>query len=556
MTSRDRSSHDTPHSIQSLPRRRFLKQAGALAGVSVIGAGPLHAAAFVSGAGRVGTPYGVQAGDVLARRAVIWSAADRPARMWLEVADNPEFFDAVRLRGPAALPENGLTAKLDIPALPANTRIYYRVTFEDLREEARASEPLVGSLVTPPEVGPPEPRRPILPFRGRPGRESVRFLWSGDVAGQGWGINPDFGGMRIFETMRQQAPDFLIHSGDTIYADGPLQEEVTLADGTVWRNIVTPAKSKVAETVEEFRGNYQYNLMDDNVRRFNAEVPIYAQLDDHEVVNNWFPGENLVDERFQETDVDVLAARAQRAFVEYMPVRFGERNRLFRRFPRGPLLEVFRIDLRNFRGPNTDNLQPRRSAETAFLGREQLVWLKRALRASRSTWKVIASDMPLGLVVRDGEAFENGANDDDGPPLGREFDIAELLRFIKENRIHNVVWVTADVHYTAAHHYDPSRAAFRDFLPFWEFVSGPLHAGTFGPNELDGTFGPEVVFFKAPPAGEANLPPSAGLQFFGQVDIDAFTARMTVTLKDLEGNALFTQELEPELDRAPPGRPF
>ena len=27
----------------------------------------------------------------------------------------------------------------------------------------------------------------------------------------------------------------------------------------------------------------------------------------------------------------------------------------------------------------------------------------------------------------------------------------------------NTVWLTADVHYTAAHHYDPQRAAFKDF---------------------------------------------------------------------------------------------
>ena len=55
---------------------------------------------------------------------------------------------------------------------------------------------------------------------------------------------------------------------------------------------------------------------------------------------------------------------------------------------------------------------------------------------------------------------------------------------------HELVWLTADVHYTAAHRYDPNRAQFQDFAPFWEFVSGPLNAGTFGPNELDATFGP------------------------------------------------------------------
>ena len=64
------------------------------------------------------------------------------------------------------------------------------------------------------------------------------------------------------------------------------------------------------------------------------------------------------------------------------------------------------------------------------------------------------------------------------------------------------------------------------------------------PGELDDTFGPQLVFAKAPQPGEVNLPPSAGLQFFGQVDIDAAEV-MTVTLKDLTGAALFSQVLEP-----------
>jgi alkaline phosphatase D len=112
--------------------------------------------------------------------------------------------------------------------------------------------------------------------------------------------------------------------------------------------------------------------------------------------------------------------------------------------------------------------------------------------------------------------------------------------------LRNIVWLTADVHYTAAHRYDPNRARFQEFAPFWEFVSGPLHSGSFGPNDLDPTFGPEAVFVKAPPAGQVNLPPSAGLQFFGQVDIDGASEVMTVRLKDLEGATLFQQELPPE----------
>jgi alkaline phosphatase D len=68
-------------------------------------------------------------------------------------------------------------------------------------------------------------------------------------------------------------------------------------------------------------------------------------------------------------------------------------------------------------------------------------------------------------------------------------------------RVDGVVWLTADVHYPAAHYYDLSVAQYQNFDPFWEFVSGPLHAGSFGPNSLDDTFGPTVIFEKAPPPG-------------------------------------------------------
>src|SRR5699024_3550775 len=141
---------------------------------------------------------------------------------------------------------------------------------------------------------------------------------------------------------------------------------------------------------------------------------------------------------------------------------------------------------------------------------------------------------------------ENSSNGD-GPPLGRELEVAELLRFIKHNRIRNVAWFTADVHYTAAHYYDPNSAQFHEFEPFCEFVSGPLNAGPFRPNAPDNTFGTQVRYAKAPPEGQTNLPPSAGLQFFGETRIDGATQVMTVMLKDVAGDTLYSVDLEPVL---------
>ena len=94
--------------------------------------------------------------------------------------------------------------------------------------------------------------------------------------------------------------------------------------------------------------------------------------------------------------------------------------------------------------------------------------------------------MPIGLNVGDGAGadgkprWEAVANGEPGAPKGRELEFAELLRHLKRERVRNVVWLTADVHYCAAHWYEPNQAAFSDFDGFWEFVAGPLNAAWFG----------------------------------------------------------------------------
>ncbi|ODN70307.1 Alkaline phosphatase D precursor [Methylobrevis pamukkalensis] len=378
------------------------------------------------------------------------------------------------------------------------------------------------------------------------------FTWSGDTAGQGWGIDEARGGMQIYATMLKARPDFFIHSGDTIYADGPMKAEVALPDGTMWKNVLTDEKSRVAETLSDFRGQYKYNLMDANLRSFNAAVPMLAQWDDHEVTNNWSDSK-VLDERYGEKAIHVLAANAMRAFHEMMPVAttLAEPQRVYRKVAYGPLLDVFFLDMRTYRAANGDNVETEEGAETVFLGAAQRAWLKRELKASKATWKVLAADMPLGLIVwNDGKAKKGAeaiANAENGAPLGRELEIADLLKFIKDEAVLNTVWLTADVHYTAAHFYSPDKAAFADFEPFWEFVSGPLHAGTFGPNDLDMTFGPEVRYVKAPDAEQGqNLSPAAGLQFFGLVRIDAASEVMTVELKDVADAVLWSIDLDPK----------
>ncbi|MCB1425602.1 MAG: alkaline phosphatase, partial [Notoacmeibacter sp.] len=479
--------------------------------------------------------HGVQSGDVDMSSGMIWGRTDRPARVMMEVATREDFANATRLAPLNALPESDFAVKRLVADLAADQDVFFRMTAADLSDLNATSEPVIGRFRTAPA-----------------GRRDIRFAWSGDTAGQGWGIDDD--GMKTYATMARHTPDFFIHSGDTIYADGAMKDEVELKDGTKWVNrVLIDEKRKVAETLDEYRGQWKYNMMDEHVRALNAICPTFFQWDDHEVVNNWSDSKNLMgDDRYTEKSVHVLAARAGRAFHEMTPIRYtpAEPGRVYRKVAYGPMLDIFFLDLRSYRGANGASMETDMTPESRILGEEQVRWLKRELAGSRATWKVIASDMPIGLVVWDNWKEQAGAeaisNGDNGPAKGRELEIADLLRFIKTAGIDNTVWLTADVHYTAAHYYDPSKAQFQDFNPFWEFVSGPLHAGTFGPNALDMTFGPEVKFVKAPtPEQGANLPPSMGLQFFGLVDIDGATEQLTVRLMDRDDAELWKITLDP-----------
>jgi alkaline phosphatase D len=504
-----------------LTRRQFLARSACAMAAAGLGS---IAKPYLSRAAERPLIAGIQSGDVEANSAVIWARADRPARLRLECSGVESFASIIRTASIDALPERDLTAKLLIDGLPPGQDIFYRVCFEGL-DAGHTGAVQTGRLRTAPAQ-----------------RRNISFLWSGDTAGQGWGIDPGRGGYRTYRTMLANRPDFFIHCGDHIYADCPIEGELKLPNGETWRNLVTEEKSVVASSLDQFRGNYKYNWLDEHFRAFHAEVPMLAQWDDHEVTNDWSPLGASDASGYAEDGSSRLVARARRAFHEFMPIRRmpAQDGRIYRKIPYGPLLDVFMVDMRSYRDSTANKGEDR---DTCIFGRTQLAWLKRELVASDATWKVIAADLPIGLLSEDAIALG------DGPPQRREHEIADLLSFLKRGGVRNIVWLTADMHYTSAHRYDPGRAVFRDFEPFWEFVSGPLHAGTWAPGVLDNTFGPEARYQKG--CDGENLAPCFGMQFFGRVDIDGQSGVMTVTLKDVDNTSLWSVDIAPQMDARP-----
>ncbi len=472
----------------------------------------------------------VQTGDVTATSAIIWARNEGNSRLVVELSASPDFRQKTQIIGGSQLTAStDYTGSVDVGGLRPDTTYYYRV------RSRRPTPQGVGSFRT---AAAPD------------ADSSVRFVWAADLAGQGWGRNPELkitafdgeviqGGYVIFEVMRKLKPDFALFSGDMIYADNAIPPTKAIPEavgGGTWIN--SPAKDFVAITLDEFRANWKYNLGDDKFRRFLAETPVYVQWDDHEVTNNWYPGEVLT-APYNGLSATVLAQRARQAFFEYNPIRGDE---IFRKFQRGKHCELFVLDERSYRGPNPQNTEP----FLQMLGQEQFEWLKRSLKASSATWKVIATDDPLSIVTG-GEGDWDAWSQNDPRVLGREAQLRDLLAFIKNEGIKNVVYVTADVHYAAAIFYDPSKAVFQNFDPFWEFVIGPIHAGAFGPGQLDPSFGPEYKFVRAP--GTQNLPlnlPPPYFQFFGAMEIDARTAQLTARIHNIDGAVVYEKVLNPE----------
>ena len=378
-------------------------------------------------------------------------------------------------------------------------------------------------------------------FRTAPNeRRSVSFVWSGDTAGQGWGIDEARGGMRTYSTMLRNRPDFFIHSGDHIYADCPIRAEQKLPNGELWRNIATEDKSDVARTLAEFRGNYKYNLLDRNVLAFNADVPMFAQWDDHEVTNDWCPGEPPRRGAYRDTSILQLTARGARAFHEFMPMREtqAEAGRVYRRISYGPLLDVFMLDMRTYRQPNSTRRRARRHSrrDAARLAQARADALAGHLEGDRRR-----------PADRRGERRRRGARrrarrraaNARSPICSRSSSTRACA-----TRCGSPPTCTTPPRTTTIPTARCSRTSSRSGS------SSPGRCmpapGTRSRSTTRSARAPSIRRAAAQDQPD-NLAPCFGLQFFGHVEIDGETEVMTVTLKDVADQDLWSVKIEPQM---------
>ena len=264
------------------------------------------------------------------------------------------------------------------------------------------------------------------------------------------------------------------------------------------------------------------------------------------MTNNWWPGEVLGSPLYAEgTEANELYANSLQALYEYNPIEAD--SLIYRKQRFGKHLEIFFPDFRSYRSPNADNDL---NDLADMMGEEQLEWLKTGLKESTATWKIISSHDPLA-VVTGGAGDRDSFGQEDPDIKGRELELQDLLSFIHDEGITGVVSLTSDVHFTAHVNMSPEKAegGFTDFTPMDEFVIGPIHAGSFGPNFLDtsfgATYGYEMGPFTLGYERWANLSPQTHeLQSFGHASVSE-DGKLDIKLMNIDGSVMFEKTLSP-----------
>lgn len=419
---------------------------------------------------------GIASGDTTATSTVLWAQSNFTGNVVFELSTQANFGDVITSQA-VTVTHPLQPVKLEMTGLTPQSEYFYRVT-------DAAGATAIGRFKTNADVG----TQAGLQF-------GVTGDWRGELA--------PYPGIANAADLNL---DFFIALGDTIYADYP-SGAVRNPDGTFKAQVETldEYRAKHAEVYgSHFGANFWAGL--------RASTSIVATIDDHEVIND-FQGGALAtsDPRFGDTtpgrliNDTALYDSGMQAFQEYNPIRDefygtvgdprmdGERK-LYRYTTYGSDAASFVLDARSFRDPGlpevtnlADPLQVGTflaqsfNPSRTFLGRQQVDDLKADLLAADTagiTWKFVVVPEPIQNlgVLGASDRFE-----------GYAAERTEILRFITENSIDNVVFIAADIHGTVVNNltYQTGPGQAQIATNAFEITTGSL--------AFDAPFGPTVA---------------------------------------------------------------
>jgi phosphodiesterase/alkaline phosphatase D-like protein len=463
-------------------------------------------------------PLGVASGDVTGESAVLWAWAAAPAELTLQVATDPAFANVVHEESVTAGPATGQTARARVAGLAAATGYFYRWLGEGMVSPT-------GAFRTAPPAS---------------AAADLHFAFSGDSDGTRVNGLPYYNYFESLSSARAEGLDFFVYLGDLIYSDSGLRPG-----------------GQPAVTLDEYRGSYLENRRIPSLPALNAAAPLIAIWDDHEVYND-FDGLTADPIRF---------ANGRQALLEFMPIDTAAlphdpacpADPLFRVIHWGQAADIIVLDERTCRsadavpactsGGETDLvpalpswvrvlyglppappagcLQTLNDPARTLLGPVQKQALKDALLASTAQFKFVVNEVPIQQFY----AFPYDRWE------GYAAERTEILEFIRDQGIENVVFLTTDAHANLINE------VFLDWFTApgplaWEFVTGPIAAPTlediivaFGGQEELGMI-QELLDQVGAECRHLDI------YSYGSVEVDAAAGTAAITLKDQDGQPI------------------
>ena len=402
-------------------------------------------------------PNGVASGDVSQNSAWLWAHSDMTGAVTFDVATDAAFSNIFKSFS-ASVTNTMQPVKGLVSGLNAGQQYFYRAT-------DAASSSFSGSFRTAAAAGI---------------RTGLHFGVSGDWRGE---LAP----YPAIKNVAASNLDFFVKHGDTIYAErysGPAQP--TASTLTEYRD----------RHNEVLSSRYGMNTWQD----VRASTPVFATIDDHEVVNDFTGGAPAGGGYYNDTQ---RYQDGVQAFREYMPIadtnytgtgdaRFDGKPNLYRAQQFGSDALVIVTDARSFRdaeltpwnGTPADAgrfLTESATQDRTLLGRAQLDQTKADLKQAQMngvTWKFVHIAEPtqnLGLAAA-GDRYEGYAR-----------ERTELLSFIKNEGIQNTVFITADIHGTLVNDLTYSLDGVHQTQSgAWEISTGAVaFEQPFGPTVVD-----------------------------------------------------------------------
>jgi phosphodiesterase/alkaline phosphatase D-like protein/2',3'-cyclic-nucleotide 2'-phosphodiesterase (5'-nucleotidase family) len=375
-------------------------------------------------------PTVVSSGDVTQTSAVLWANSKFVGNVKFEYSTSPTFASGVST-AVATTTDPTAPVKVSVGGLAANTVYHYRVT-------------TTGDMTTG-------------KFKTNAGASTIaglKFGVSGDQRGE----------LAPFPSIKNAAAkdlNFFLQLGDNIYGDVatpdlPTVQARTLSDYRIRHN-------------EIYSPRYGMNTFAD----LRKSTSILGTIDDHEVINDFSGADLRVNDARFAADTGTLISDTEtflngiQAFREFMPMNLAQygatgdpvtayRAKLYRYSTYGRDAAVFMLDGRSFRSaplPSvtnpTDPVQINNFLAGAFtpgrtmIGAQQKADFKADLIRAQSAgivWKFVFCPEPVQNFGPFG-----GSDRYEGYAAER----TELLKFIDDNKINNVVFVAADFHGTA-----------------------------------------------------------------------------------------------------------